>query len=181
MKVAVFERGRFGGTCVNTGCMPTKTLVASAYAAHLARRADDYGVEITGHVGVDMKKVKARKDRVSDTATANIESWLRSMPGCEVFRGQARFLSAHEIACGPTRISADKIFINVGGRAIVPPIPGLDKARYLTNETVMDLETVPEHLIVLGGSYIGLEFAQIFSRFGSRRERRRGGTASGAA
>jgi len=168
LTVAVFERGRFGGTCVNTGCMPTKTLVASAYAAHLARHADDYGVEITGHVGIDMKKVKARKDRVSDTATANIESWLRSMPGCEVFQGQARFLSAHEIACGPARIAAEKIFINVGGRAIVPPIPGLDRARYLTNETVMDLETVPEHLIVLGGSYIGLEFAQIFSRFGGR-------------
>ena len=167
MKVAVFERDRFGGTCVNTGCMPTKTLVASAYAAHLARRADDYGVEIDGTVSVDMKKVKARKDRVSDTASAGIETWLKSMPGCTVFHSHARFLSAREIGCSETRIVADKVFINVGARAIVPSIPGLDQAHYLTNTTIMDLEIVPEHLIVLGGSYIGLEFAQMFRRFGS--------------
>ena len=167
MKVAVFERGRFGGTCVNTGCMPTKTLVASAYAAHLARRAEEYGVAIGGPIAVDMKKVKARKDRVSDTATANIETWLKSMPGCTIFQGQARFLSPREIGCGAARITADKVFINVGGRAIVPSISGIADVRYLTNENVMDLEALPEHLVVLGGSYIGLEFAQVFSRFGS--------------
>ena len=167
MRVAVFERGRFGGTCVNTGCMPTKTLVASAYAAHIARRASEYGIDIDAPVRIDMKKVKARKDRVSDTATANIEAWLRSMPGCTVFQGQARFLSPQEIVCGATRIIADKIFINVGGRALVPEIPGLQDVAFLTNETIMNLDTVPRHLIVLGGSYIGLEFAQVFRRFGS--------------
>lgn len=167
MRVAVFERGRFGGTCVNTGCMPTKTLVASAYAAFIARRAGEYGIDIDSPLRIDMKKVKARKDRVSDTATANIEAWLRSMPGCTVFQGQARFLSSREIVCGATRIAADKIFVNVGGRALVPEIPGLQDVAFLTNETIMDLDIVPRHLIVLGGSYIGLEFAQIFRRFGS--------------
>jgi pyruvate/2-oxoglutarate dehydrogenase complex dihydrolipoamide dehydrogenase (E3) component len=167
MKVAVFERGRFGGTCVNTGCMPTKTLVASAYAAHVARRAGEYGIDIVGPITVDMKKVKARKDRVSNTATANIESWLKSMPGCTVFQGQARLLSAQEIGCGATRIAADKVFVNVGGRAIVPQISGIADVRYFTNETIMDIEILPEHLVVLGGSYIGLEFAQVYRRFGS--------------
>jgi pyruvate/2-oxoglutarate dehydrogenase complex dihydrolipoamide dehydrogenase (E3) component len=168
MKVAVIERGRFGGTCVNTGCMPTKTLVASAYAARLVARAAEYGVTIEGRVGIDMKKVKARKDAVSGTATKNIEAWLRSMPGCTVLKGHARFVSTHGIQVGTETISAKRIFINVGGRALVPPIPGIRDTGYLTNETVMDLEEVPSHLIVLGGSYIGLEFAQIFRRFGSR-------------
>ena len=167
MKVAVIERGRFGGTCVNTGCMPTKTLVASAYAAHLAARAAEYGVSIEGRVGIDMKKVKARKDAVSGTATRHVEAWLRSMPGCTVLQGHARFVSTHEIQVGTERLSAERIFINVGGRAVVPPIPGLREVGYLTNETVMDIEFVPPRLMVLGGSYIGLEFAQIFRRFGS--------------
>ena len=166
-KVAVFERGRFGGTCVNTGCMPTKAMVASAYAAHMARRADDYGVEIAGAVTVDMKKVKARKDRVSDTASANIKSWLSAMPGCTIFRGQARFISHQEIACGETRIKAQKVFVNVGARAVVPTISGISSVPCLTNETIMDRDTLPRHLIVLGGSYVGLEFAQVFRRFGS--------------
>lgn len=167
-KVAIFERDRFGGTCVNNGCMPTKAMVASAYAAHLARRAGDYGVEIAGAITVDMKKVKARKDRVSDTASANIQSWLKSMPGCTIFRGHARLVSPQEIACGETRIKAHKIFLNVGGRAIVPSIAGISDVPYLTNESMMDLDSLPRHLIVLGGSYIGLEFAQMFRRFGSR-------------
>jgi pyruvate/2-oxoglutarate dehydrogenase complex dihydrolipoamide dehydrogenase (E3) component len=165
---AVIERGRFGGTCVNTGCMPTKTLVASAYAARLAARAAEYGVMIDGRIGVDMAKVKARKDAVSGTATRNIETWLKSMPGVTVYQGHARLTSAHEIEVGPDRISADKIFINVGGRPVVPAIAGLDRIPYLTNETIMEIEFVPMHLIVLGGSYIGLEFAQIFRRFGSK-------------
>jgi pyruvate/2-oxoglutarate dehydrogenase complex dihydrolipoamide dehydrogenase (E3) component len=167
MKVAVVERGRFGGTCVNNGCMPTKTMVASAYAAHLAARAADYGVMIAGRVGVDMKKVKARKDAVSDTATKNIETWLNSMPNCTVLRGRARFVSAREIEVGTERLTADKVFINVGGRALVPPIPGIKEVGYLTNETVMEIDFVPRHLVILGGSYIGLEFAQIYRRFGS--------------
>jgi pyruvate/2-oxoglutarate dehydrogenase complex dihydrolipoamide dehydrogenase (E3) component len=167
MKVAVLERSHFGGTCVNNGCMPTKTLVASAYAAHLVARAADYGVTVGGGVGVDMKKVKARKDEVSGTATKNIESWLRSMPGCTVIKGQGRFVSASEIEAGAERLTADRIFINVGGRPLVPPIPGIDSVRYLTNESIMNIDYAPAHLVILGGSYIGLEFAQIYRRFGS--------------
>ena len=168
MKVVVIERGRFGGTCVNTGCMPTKTLVASAYAAHLVARAAEYGVAIEGRVGIDMKTVKARKDAVTGTATKNIEAWLRSMPGCTVLEGHARFTTAHDIQVGTESVSAKKIFINVGGRALVPQIPGIADTGYLTNATIMDLAEVPSHLIVLGGSYIGLEFAQIYRRFGSQ-------------
>lgn len=166
LKVAVCESGRFGGTCVNTGCMPTKTLVASAYAARLVARAAEYGVEIQGKVGIDMRQVKARKDAVSTTATKNIETWLRSMPGCTIFQSRARFISPNTIDAGE-RFTADKIFLNVGGRAVVPAIPGIDQISYLTNESIMDIDFVPKHLIVLGGSYIGLEFAQIFRRFGS--------------
>jgi pyruvate/2-oxoglutarate dehydrogenase complex dihydrolipoamide dehydrogenase (E3) component len=167
MKVAVVERGRFGGTCVNNGCMPTKTMVASAYAAHIVARAADYGVAIEGRVAIDMKKVKARKDAVSSNATQGIESWLKSMPNCTVLRGQARFTSANEIEVGAERLTADKIFINVGGRAVVPPIPGIDQVSYLTNVSIMEIDYAPKHLLVLGGSYIGLEFAQIYRRFGS--------------
>ena len=167
-RIAVVERGRFGGTCVNTGCMPTKTLVASAYAARLAARAAEYGVVIDGRIGIDMAKVKARKDAVSGNAARNIETWLRSMPGVTVYQGQARLTSAHEIEVGADRIGADKIFINVGGKPVVPAIAGLDGVPYLTNESIMEIEFLPEHLIVLGGSYIGLEFAQIFGRFGSK-------------
>lgn len=166
-RVAIVERARFGGTCVNTGCMPTKTLVASAYAAHLARRAATYGVIVEGQIGIDMKAVKARKDKVSDTASKNIEIWLRSMPGCTVLEGHARFVSPREIEVNGECLSAERIFINVGARASIPPISGLEGIRYLTNETIMHVDMVPEHLIVLGGSYIGLEFAQVFRRFGS--------------
>jgi pyruvate/2-oxoglutarate dehydrogenase complex dihydrolipoamide dehydrogenase (E3) component len=167
MKVAVVERGRFGGTCVNNGCMPTKTMVASAYAAHIVARAADYGVAIEGRVAIDMKKVKARKDAVSNNATEGIEDWLKSMPNCTVLRGQARFTSTNEIEIGAERLTADNIFINVGGRAVVPPIPGIDQVSCLTNVSIMDIDYAPKHLVVLGGSYIGLEFAQIYRRFGS--------------
>ncbi len=167
MTVAVIEKGRFGGTCVNTGCMPTKTMVASAYAAHLARRAAEYGVRIEGTIGVDMCAVRARKDAISRAATKGVEGWLRSMPGVSVLQGAAQFVSPSELKVGARRISADRIFINVGGHPVVPPIHGIDGIDCLTNETIMDLDRAPPHLIVLGGSYIGLEFAQMFLRFGS--------------
>jgi pyruvate/2-oxoglutarate dehydrogenase complex dihydrolipoamide dehydrogenase (E3) component len=166
-KVAVVERKLFGGTCVNTGCTPTKTLVASAYAAHLARRAAEYGVTIGGPVGVDMKAVKARKDAVVGASRNAVERSLKTLRGCTVYEGHARFIGPKEINVGTEALRADNIFINVGGRALVPPIPGLDRVPYLTNSSMMDVDFLPSHLIVLGGSYVGLEFAQVFRRFGS--------------
>ena len=166
-KVAVIERKFFGGTCVNTGCTPTKTLVASAYAAHLARRAADYGVTIGGSVGVDMKAVKARKDAVVGASRKGVERSLKTLKGCTVYEGHARFVGPKELKVGDDELRAEKIFINVGGRASVPPIPGLDQVPYLTNSSMMDVDFLPPHLVVLGGSYIGLEFAQIYRRFGS--------------
>jgi pyruvate/2-oxoglutarate dehydrogenase complex dihydrolipoamide dehydrogenase (E3) component len=167
MKVAVVERRYFGGTCVNNGCMPTKTLVASAYAARIAARAEDYGVALNAGFRIDMAKVKARKDAVVLAARHGLETWLTAMPGCTIYRGHARFISPHDIEIGSDRLSADKVFINVGGRALVPPIPGLDQVDYFTNVSIMDLDFVPKHLLILGGSYIGLEFAQVYRRFGS--------------
>jgi len=167
MDVAIIERKYFGGTCVNTGCIPTKTLVASAYAAHLARRAADYGVTIGGAIGVDMKAVKARKDAVSGKSKAGVESYLKSLRGCTVYEDHARFRSPREVAVGDKLLSADKVFINVGGRALVPKIEGLDRVHYLTNSSMMDVDFLPRHLIIIGGSYVGLEFAQIYRRFGS--------------
>ena len=167
MKIAVIERGKFGGTCVNTGCIPTKTMVASAYVAHLARTAADYGV-LTGPVSVDMKKVKARKDEISGRSNHWVENSLRGMPNCTVYRGHARFEGPHDMAVNGEHLTAERIFINVGCRAAVPPIPGLDQIEYLTNSSMMNLDVLPEHLIIVGGSYIGLEFGQMFRRFGSR-------------
>jgi pyruvate/2-oxoglutarate dehydrogenase complex dihydrolipoamide dehydrogenase (E3) component len=174
--VAIVERNRFGGTCVNTGCIPTKTLVASAYAAQLARRGAEYGVLIDGPVGVDMKRVKARMDKVAGEAAASVEKWLRKTPNLSVIEGHARFSSPTEVRVnGSTEVrvngstlQAPEIFINVGGRAMVPPIPGLDEVGYLTNSTIMDVDFVPGHLVIIGGSYIGLEFAQMYRRFGSQ-------------
>lgn len=165
--VCLVERKRFGGTCVNTGCMPTKTLVASAYAAHLARRSEDFGV-VTGPVSIDFTRVMARKDKVVDTASGNIRKWLGGMKGCTVLEGHARFLSPTELQVGETRITAPKIFLNVGGRAAIPDMPGVHDAPVLTNTTILELTELPEHLVVVGGSYIGLEFAQMFRRFGSQ-------------
>jgi pyruvate/2-oxoglutarate dehydrogenase complex dihydrolipoamide dehydrogenase (E3) component len=165
--VAFLERNLFGGTCVNTGCIPTKAMVASAYAAHMARRANDFGVQIHGPVQVDMKAVKARKDAISAKSRTGVEGWLRGMENCTVFHEPARFLSSHAIQAGTETLEANQIFINVGGRAIVPQMPGIDKVPYLTNSTLLDLDVLPEHLVVIGGSYIGLEFAQMFRRFGS--------------
>jgi pyruvate/2-oxoglutarate dehydrogenase complex dihydrolipoamide dehydrogenase (E3) component len=168
MKVAIIERHRFGGTCVNTGCTPTKTLVASAYAAHLARRADEFGVKIEGGVTVDMKKIKARKDYVSGLSNKGVERSLKSNHNCRVYEGHARFVSPRSVSVGSELLSAPKIFINVGGRAFVPNIPGLDQVGYFTNSTMLDVDFVPPHLVIVGGSYIGLEFAQIYGRFGSK-------------
>jgi pyruvate/2-oxoglutarate dehydrogenase complex dihydrolipoamide dehydrogenase (E3) component len=167
MKVALVERKLFGGTCVNTGCMPTKTLVASAYAAHVARRAADYGVVLDGAPRIDMKKVKARTDTLVANARAGVEKWLRGMNGCTVIQGQARFEAADTIRVGDEQLTAPRIFINVGGRAIVPDMPGVHDVPFLTNTSLLALDRVPRHLVVVGGSYVGLEFAQIFRRFGA--------------
>ncbi|HVW77661.1 MAG TPA: FAD-containing oxidoreductase [Alloacidobacterium sp.] len=165
-KVAMIERNLFGGTCVNTGCIPTKTLVASAYVAHKARTASDYGV-ISKDVSVDMKAVMARKDKVSGQSRTGVEGWLRGMPNCTVYHDHARFESAHEIRVGEELISAKEIFLNVGGRAIVPDFPGVDSVPFLTNTGILALDMLPRHLLIVGGGYIGLEFSQIFRRFGS--------------
>ncbi|HUL88940.1 MAG TPA: FAD-containing oxidoreductase [Pseudolabrys sp.] len=165
--VAVIERKLFGGTCVNTGCTPTKTLVASAYAAHLARRAADFGVKIPCEISVDMKAVKARKDHVSGLSRDSVERSLKNLKGCTVYQGHARFVGPNSVEVGDEVLQAERIFINVGGRAVAPPIPGLDEVGYFTNSSMMDVDFIPPHLIILGGSYIGLEFAQIYRRFGS--------------
>jgi pyruvate/2-oxoglutarate dehydrogenase complex dihydrolipoamide dehydrogenase (E3) component len=167
MKVAVIERNRFGGTCVNTGCIPTKTLVASAYAAQLARRSRDYGVSISGEIQVDMKQVKARKDEISGRSNKGVEEWMRGLKNGAVYYGHARFESARAVRVNDEVLEAEKIFVNVGGRALVPPMPGLDQVPYLTNSSMMDVDFLPEHLIVIGGSYIGLEFGQMYRRFGA--------------
>ena len=166
-KVAIIERKLFGGTCVNTGCTPTKTLVASAYAAHLARRAAEYGVSIAGAIRVDMKAVKARKDAVVAASRDGVERSLKTLKGCTVYEGHARFIGPKEVKVGDEVLKADNIFINVGGRALAPLIPGLDQVPYFTNSSMMDVDFLPPHLIVLGGSYVGLEFAQVYRRFGS--------------
>jgi pyruvate/2-oxoglutarate dehydrogenase complex dihydrolipoamide dehydrogenase (E3) component len=168
MRAAIIERHRFGGTCVNTGCTPTKTLVASAYAAHLARRAADYGVMVDGPVRIDMAKVKARKDFVSGLSNKGIERSLSNNEWITVYRGHGRFVSSREVVVGDNVLSAPRIFVNVGGRAFVADIPGLDQVPFFTNSTILDVDFVPPHLVVIGGSYIGLEFAQIYRRFGSR-------------
>ena len=166
MKVAIIERKLFGGTCVNTGCIPTKTLVASAYAAHLVRRAAEFGVD-SGGVNVDMKRVKARKDAVSGQSRIGLETWLKKMKNCTVYEGHARFESPREVSVGSDRLTADRIFINVGGRAAVPQMAGLEQVEYLTNSSMMDIDFLPRHLIIVGGGYIGLEFGQMYRRFGS--------------
>ena len=167
LSVAVIERHLIGGTCVNTGCIPTKTLVASARTAHVARRAADFGVT-TGPVGVDMAAVKARKDAVSGESRSGVASWLDGMEGCTVIRGHARFVGPHEIEVDGRQLTAPRIFINVGGRALIPDMPGVKDVPILTNTGILGLDSVPEHLVVVGGSYIGLEFAQMYRRFGAR-------------
>ncbi len=168
MRVAIIERGKFGGTCVNNGCTPTKTLVASAYVARLARRAGDYGVEIPGPIKVNMARVKARKDGLVERSSKGLEKWLRSLANVTVYTGHARFLDSHTVRVGADTLSGKRVFINVGGRPFVPTLSGVDKVSYLTSESMMDVDFLPEHLIVVGGSYVGLEFGQMYRRFGSR-------------
>jgi pyruvate/2-oxoglutarate dehydrogenase complex dihydrolipoamide dehydrogenase (E3) component len=164
--VAVIERKLVGGTCVNTGCIPTKTLVASAYAAHLSRRAADYGVG-SGEITVDMRKVKARKDKIMLDDRHGVESWLEGMANCTLIRGHAEFTDPHTIRVDDRLLTADRIFLNVGGRAVVPDMPGLSDIDYMTNVGILDLDTLPSHLVIIGGSYIALEFAQMYRRFGA--------------
>lgn len=167
MTVAIIERKLFGGTCVNTGCTPTKALVASAYAAHLVSRAAEYGVLIDGQPSVDMKRVKARMAAIVSPSTKGVERSLRTAERCRVYHDHARFISPREVAVGADVLKSDRIFINVGGRASVPDMPGLDQVEFLTNSSLLRLDDLPRHLIIIGGSYIGLEFAQIYRRFGS--------------
>ena len=165
-KVAIVEGHKFGGTCVNYGCTPTKTLVASARAAHMARRGGDFGVMISGDIQIDMKKVKARKDEQVNKSNKGVENWLKNTPNLDVYEAYARFESANTLRVGEELLQADQIFINVGGYPRVSD--DVKNAEYLTNRTILDLEEVPEHLIVVGGSYIGLEFGQMYRRFGSK-------------
>jgi pyruvate/2-oxoglutarate dehydrogenase complex dihydrolipoamide dehydrogenase (E3) component len=165
--VAIIERKLFGGTCVNTGCTPTKALVASAYAAHMVARAAEFGVMVDGQARVDMKRVKDRMRNIVSPSTKGVERSLRNTEHCTVYHDHARFTSPREVAVGNEVLSADKIFINVGGRASVPDMPGIDQVDYFTNSTLLLSDVLPRHLIIVGGSYIGLEFAQIYRRFGS--------------
>jgi pyruvate/2-oxoglutarate dehydrogenase complex dihydrolipoamide dehydrogenase (E3) component len=167
MAVVIIERDKFGGTCVNTGCTPTKTMVASAYAAHAARRGAEYGFGVNGDVRVDMKRVKARKDEVAGRSSMGVEEWLRGLKNCTVIQGHARFQSSRTVVVNDEVLEADKIFINVGGRASVPEMPGIHDVPFLTNSSMMDVDFLPEHLVIVGGSYVGLEFGQMYRRFGS--------------
>ena len=166
-RVAIAERARFGGTCINTGCTPTKTMLASAYAAHLARRGAEFGVLAGGPVKVDMRGVQTRKNEIAGVGRAAVERSLRETQNITVLQGHARFVSPREVEVGETRLSSERIFINVGGRPSIPPIPGLGQTPYLTSSTILDLDNVPRRLVVIGGGYVGLEFGQMFRRFGA--------------
>ena len=167
MKVAIAERKSIGGTCVNTGCTPTKALVASAYAAQIARRAAEFGVAIVGDIGVDMKQVKTRKDAIVEQSRNGLTTALENAAYCTLYRGHARFVSPREVEVGTERLRSERIFVNVGGRALVPPMPGIEQIPYLTNSSMMEVDFLPRHLVIIGGSYIGLEFGQMYRRFGS--------------
>jgi pyruvate/2-oxoglutarate dehydrogenase complex dihydrolipoamide dehydrogenase (E3) component len=168
LRTAIIERKLVGGTCVNVGCIPTKTLIGSARAAYIARQAPDFGVVIDGSVRVDMARVKARKDEVAGSSNAGVTAWIEGMPNVTLIRGHARFTGPRSLAVGGERLEAERIFINVGARARVPAFPGLEKVDYLTNSSMMAVNFLPEHLVIVGGSYIGLEFAQMYHRFGAR-------------
>lgn len=168
LKTAIIERQRFGGTCVNNGCIPTKTLVASARAAHVTRIGENYGVLTAGPVRVDMARVKARKDAVVKQSREGLRSWLDGARNVTVIEGHAQFTAPHRVRVGDRELEAPRIFINVGGRAALPEMPGISDVPFLNNERIMHLDRLPGHLVIIGGSYIGLEFAQMYRRFGSR-------------
>jgi pyruvate/2-oxoglutarate dehydrogenase complex dihydrolipoamide dehydrogenase (E3) component len=165
--VAMVERKLIGGTCVNTGCTPTKTMVASAYAARAIQRAQEYGLPAQAPVAVDLAQIKKRKDGIVAQSRTGLEKWLGGMKGGKVFRGTATFVAPETMQVNDDTLHAKKIFLNVGARPSVPDLPGIHEAKYLTSTTILELEALPEHLIVVGGSYVGLEFAQMFRRFGS--------------
>ena len=166
LKTVVIERGAFGGTCVNVGCTPTKTMVASARAIHLARRGAEFGFS-AGAIQVDMARIKARKDQLVQKSSQGVEQSLRGLDGTEVIVGEARFTAPHTVQVGGRVLTAPRIFLNVGARSVRPPIDGIDDVVTLDNVSILDLATVPQHLVVIGGSYIGLEFAQMMRRFGA--------------
>ena len=166
LRTAIIERGPFGGTCVNVGCIPTKTLVASARAMHLARRGAEFGFS-AGPVVADMARVKARKDAIVRASTQGVENWMRGLPRTEVIVGEARFTAPRTLRVGERELTAPRVFLNLGGRAAVPELPGVRDVPTLDNRTVMELTEVPKHLVVIGGSYIGLEFAHLMRRFGA--------------
>ena len=167
-RTAIVERHLLGGTCVNVGCIPTKTLVGSARVADMARRAADFGVVVDGPVGVDMSKVKARKDEVAGASNAGVTAWIDGMENVSLLRGHATFTGHRRVEVNGETLTADRIFINVGARARVPDFPGIADVDYLTNSGMMDVDFLPEHLLIVGGSYIGLEFAQMYRRFGAK-------------
>ena len=167
LKTALIERKLLGGTCVNVGCIPTKTLVASARAAHVAGRGAEYGFSI-GKIEINMRAVKARKGGVVKQSTDGLDKWIAGMKNVTLIRGEARFTGPHSISVGERLLDAERIFMNVGGRALVPDLPGIKEVPYFTNSSMMEIDFVPEHLIIVGGSYIGLEFAQMYRRFGSK-------------
>jgi pyruvate/2-oxoglutarate dehydrogenase complex dihydrolipoamide dehydrogenase (E3) component len=166
LRTAVIERGHFGGTCVNVGCVPTKTLVASARAIHLARRGAEFGFD-AGTIRVEMARIKARKDGIVDSSRAGVEGWMRGLKHTEVITGDARFVAPAVLEAAGRRLTAPRIFLNVGGRSVRPDLPGIDTVPTLDNVSIMELDHVPEHLVIVGGSYIGLEFAQMMRRFGA--------------
>ena len=166
--VAIIERHLFGGTCINTGCTPTKTLIASARIAYDARRAQEYGIELpTASVAVNMRAIQARKKRIVDASKTGLENWIRGLQNCTVYKGQARFESTRSVNVDGQILTSEQIFINVGGRPRIPAFPGIDKVKFLTSTSLLELEELPAHLIIVGGSYVGLEFAQMYRRFGS--------------
>ena len=167
-RVALIEREHIGGTCVNDGCTPTKTLVASARVAHVARHAADHGVVVGGPVGVDMRAVMARKNRVVTQSVEGLTTWLQGTAGLELVQGHARFVGPQAVEVAGRVLTAPQVFVNVGGRPVLPDWPGLDRVPVLTNTSMMTLDVLPEHLVIVGGSYIGLEFAQMYRRFGAR-------------
>lgn len=166
--VAIVEREHFGGTCVNTGCTPTKTMIASAEAAHRVRESARFGVHVSGDVRVSLAEVKARADKIVMKSRTGIENMLAAEKNCTIVRGSARFVSSHSIEVNGETVEGERFFINVGARPAVPKLAGVDKTPFLTNRELLALTELPEHLIVIGGGYIGLEFAQMFRRFGSR-------------